>query len=128
MIVLDTHAWIWWVDVSSELSSEATTAIEDAATVYLSAWSCWELATLTRRGRLTLGRPAARWIADAHATGRYEVVSVDQRIATLAGELPEDFPGDPSDRVIYATAVTQAAPLVTRDQAIRSFDPARTIW
>lgn len=49
-------------------------------------------------------------------------------VAIEAGRLPESFPGDPLDRVIYATAVSANAPLVTRDMRITAHDPARVIW
>jgi PIN domain nuclease of toxin-antitoxin system len=45
-----------------------------------------------------------------------------------AGSLDEAFPGDPADRVIYASAVELGARLLTADRAIRGFDPARTVW
>lgn len=128
MIVLDTHAWVWWFDSPGKLSRQAADAIDGATTLCVSAWSCWELATLVRRERLRLNRPVSEWLADARAGERLEVVAADQRIATLAGQLPDDFPGDPSDRAIYATALTRVAPLVTRDRKIREFDPTRTIW
>jgi PIN domain nuclease of toxin-antitoxin system len=38
------------------------------------------------------------------------------------------FPGDPIDRLIYATARAANAPLVTRDEAIRAYDPRSTLW
>lgn len=129
MIVLDTHVWIWLtIGEQSSLSTTAKEAIRSASTVHVSAWSCWEVATLARRGRIELDRPVERWIADSQVANALELLPVDQRIATAAGDLSESFPGDPSDRVIYSTAVTNGLPLVTRDEAIRAFDPARTIW
>lgn len=129
MILLDTHVWIWWViGKRKALSKAAAEAIESAATVGVSAWSCWEVATLVRHGKIGLDRPTASWIADSQAHGPVEMLPVDQRTAVAAGELPDAFPGDPADRAIYATAVTQALPLVTRDRQIRAYDPARTIW
>jgi PIN domain nuclease of toxin-antitoxin system len=38
------------------------------------------------------------------------------------------FPSDPADRLIYATAQAARARLVTRDTAIRAFDPELTVW
>ena len=129
MIVLDTHIWIWWTTgEQSLLSAAAREAIQLASPICVSAWSCWEVATLARRGRIELDRPTERWIADSQISTALELLPVDQRIATAAGSLSDDFPGDPSDRIIYSTAVAHGLPLVTRDEAIRAFDPARTIW
>ncbi|MGI9082374.1 MAG: PIN domain-containing protein [Thermoleophilaceae bacterium] len=49
-------------------------------------------------------------------------------MASAAGLLPEGFPGDPADRIIYATALSVGARLVTRDDAIRAFDARATVW
>lgn len=129
MIVLDTHAWVWWAEGSEDrLSAPALDAIAAASAIQVSTWSCWEIATLVRRGRVLLNRPTTTWIAHAATARNVELVSVSREIATLAGELSDDFPGDPADRVIYATAVVRGVRLVTADRAIREFDPARTVW
>lgn len=52
MIVLDTHAWLWWIRGDSRLGAEARRAIADAATVYIPAICCWEVGMLATKGRL----------------------------------------------------------------------------
>jgi len=94
----------------------------------LSVASCLEVVTLVRRGRLALDRDVEAWIRQGASAKEIEIAPVDIGIAVHAGALPDPFPGDPADRIIYATAVAHAVPLVTRDEAIRTFDPARTIW
>jgi PIN domain nuclease of toxin-antitoxin system len=50
-------------------------------------------------------------------------------ISLRAGSLdPAEFHGDPTDRLIYATAVEHDANLVTADSRLREADPARTVW
>lgn len=41
--------------------------------------------------------------------------------------LPSTFPGDPADRLIYATAIENGLELATKDQAIRDHDGPRSI-
>jgi PIN domain nuclease of toxin-antitoxin system len=43
-------------------------------------------------------------------------------------EPKRQFPGDPADRIVYATAQAGGASLVTKDAAMRAFDPALTVW
>lgn len=55
MIVLDTHAWIWYIDSPQLLSDDAQDAIEDSRrkrAVYVSCISTWEVFMLVSKGRL----------------------------------------------------------------------------
>ncbi|XOF35204.1 MAG: hypothetical protein ACL93V_07940 [Candidatus Electrothrix sp. YB6] len=57
MIVLDTHAWLWWISSPEKLGPAAATAIEHAMTgngILLSSISTGEIALLVRKGRLVL--------------------------------------------------------------------------
>ena len=56
MTVLDTHAWVWWLDDDPRLSDGALAAIDASDELAVSAISVWELATLERLGRLTFCR------------------------------------------------------------------------
>ena len=89
---------------------------------------CLEIATLDRRGRITLAGGATKWIRTALADPRVEEIPLTSEIALAAGELPESFPGDPVDRVIYATSRATGSPLVTRDRRIANHDPRRVVW
>ena len=128
MIVLDTHAWLWWCDAPSKMSRKARAAIADADRVGVSPISCWEVATLVRRGRIGLDRVVTTWVEQALGQEAVEVLPLTPRIAAAAGMLAESFPGDPADRLIYATAVSENAALVTKDEALQRFDRKRTIW
>lgn len=130
MVVLDTHVWLWWVATPDKLSRAARQAIDGAEEVGVSAISAWEIAMLVDRGRITLDRPPARWVRDAIAAdGRTVAVPLSAAVAVAAGQLGgEGLHGDPADRFIYATARDRRAQLVTRDTALRAFDPAGTVW
>jgi PIN domain nuclease of toxin-antitoxin system len=129
LIVLDTHVLLWWLDErEGALSPSALRAIDETTTVAVSAWSCWEIATLARLGRIFLDRPVQQWLDHARAGAGYAVIPVSAEIAAMAGSISGKFPGDPADRTVYATAIASAGRLVTRDTAIRKFDPLRTIW
>lgn len=129
MIVLDTHAWLWWLDRPERLSPGARHAIDAAPELGVSTISAWELAMLVGRGRISLDRDVGLWVGQALADARVEALAPSARVAVAAGLLDAArFPGDPADRLIYATAHSQGATLVTRDAAIREFDPALTLW
>ena len=61
MILLDTHAWIWWVTSDRNLSSRARRAIEADPVRGVSPLSCYEIGRLAERGRIVLDRDVAVW-------------------------------------------------------------------
>lgn len=129
MVVLDTHAWIWWTDDPSRLSSKARGAIEQADEIAIPAISCWEVGMLSLTGRVTLDRDPSRWIRQALAQPGILAIPLGPKVALEAALLERDgFVGDPADRLIYATARDAGARLVTRDARIREFDRRGAVW
>lgn len=129
MVVLDTHAWIWWTDDPGRLSPEALAAVDEAETVGVCAISCWEVAMLVVSGRLSLDRDVSEWVRLALAQAGVLALEIGPKVALAAAALGEaGFVPDPADRLIYATARNVGAPLVTRDRGIREFDPRGTLW
>jgi PIN domain nuclease of toxin-antitoxin system len=129
VIVLDTHAWLWLVDDPLRLSKAARAAVEDASNIAISPLSCFEVALLSARGRIRLIEQPRRWIVGALAAARAVELPVDAAVAVRAALLPRDeFPGDPVDRLIYASAQEAGARLVTADRRLRAYDPRTTIW
>lgn len=131
MIVLDTHAWLWWVSNPELLGKQATAAIEEARQrreILISSISAWEVAMLVQRGRLQLSLKVHEWIARCEALPFMEFVPVDNAIAVQATCLPGDLHGDPADRIIVATALSHGATLVTKDRKLRDYPGIATLW
>ena len=129
MIVLDTHTWLWWVAGSRKLSRRAREAIEADDRLGVCSVSAYEVAALSARGRVVLDRPVREWVATALGEERVETLELNAAVAVEAALLDRrSFPGDPVDRVIYATARMSRARLVTKDERLRSFDAERTLW
>jgi PIN domain nuclease of toxin-antitoxin system len=130
VIVLDTHAWVWWVAGDPRLSAAARTAIERAmgeSKLRVSAISAWEVAVLVRRGRLELTMGVEDWVARCEALPFVRFVPVDHRIALKSVAL-EGLHEDPADRIIVATALSLGAALVTRDQRLWAYADLETLW
>ena len=129
MIVLDTHVLIWLASDPEKLSQKAQKAINYADILGICPISYWEIATKVTKKKLILDREVTTWIKQTLALPRIEALNLGTEIATKAGLLSrEDFPGDPADRMIVATAQVNGAELVTKDKIIRSFSGVRTIW
>jgi PIN domain nuclease of toxin-antitoxin system len=119
VIVLDTHVWIWWAAGSKKLDRHLRRRISASDRIVISAISTWEVAMLVERGRLELDRPALTWIRQALALDGVELAPLTPEIAVRAAGLGGDFPGDPADRLIVATALEVRAPLATLDERVR---------
>lgn len=124
-VLLDTHALFWWATEDTKLSPAAVTALEDADQTAVSGITWYELATLVRRERITLSNPF-RAFASALAE-RVRTVGVSWTVAEAAAALPSTFPGDPADRIIYATAQVNGWKLVTRDGRMHEHDRGRSV-
>ncbi|MGI4982655.1 MAG: type II toxin-antitoxin system VapC family toxin [Janthinobacterium lividum] len=131
MIVLDTHALVWWVADDPTLSGTAKSAIEQelkGGEIVVSAISAWEIAMLVEREKLVLSMDVGSWLATVSAIEAVRFAPIDPEIAVKSVELPGDFHKDPADRMIVATARRLAVPLVTKDEKIRAYAHVRTIW
>jgi PIN domain nuclease of toxin-antitoxin system len=129
VIVLDTHAWLWWVAEPERLSRGAREAIDRSERLGVATISCWEITMLVEAGRIELDRTVGAWIEQALADARTQSLPLTSAVAVRAALLGrEQFVGDPADRIIYATARDAGASLVTRDAALRAFDPRGTVW
>ena len=126
MIVLDTHAWLWWLVAPRRLSRPAARAIDRADRIGVSPMSVYEVAQLVQRRRVKLDVPLRTWVREALALERVEALPLTAEVALDAAQL--HFEANPADRIIYATARAAHAQLVTRDERLRAFDPELTVW
>jgi len=131
MIVLDTHAWIWWVSNPEFLSEKAKQIIDEAVpnrNVLISTISTWEVAMLVSRGRLKLTMHPDDWVAASEALPFFDFVPISNNIALKSVQLPGVLHNDPADRIIIATAISLGAVLVTKDEKIRNYEHVKTVW
>jgi PIN domain nuclease of toxin-antitoxin system len=128
VIVLDTHAWLWWCADRSKLKPALVRRLAKESALYVSAISAWEVCMLVEKGRLTLSaQPRAAVRALCGADG-IRMVAISDAIATEAALLGSSFHGDPADRFVVATALDLRAKLVTKDERITAADLVETLW
>lgn len=131
MIVLDTHAWIWFIsnpNLLSKRAKEAANAGLQEKSILISSISAWELALLVAKKRLKLTLDAADWITKSENLPFIQFVPVTNAIAVKSVNLPQPLHSDPADRIIIATALSVGAPLVTKDRKLLDYAPIKTIW
>lgn len=118
-LLLDTHAFLWWLDNSPRLGAQARAAITDPGnSIFISAASAWEIAVKRASGRLDapMGEIEA-WIAQSSFTK----LSIEVSHAIASVELPMHH-RDPFDRLLIAQARMEAMSLVSRDTQIEKYD------
>lgn len=127
-LLLDTHVVHWWSAEPDRISTPARDAIEAADELAVAAISWFELAWLARHERIILSTPLDAWLS--RLSGEVRTLGITPRIAATAVSLPSSFPGDPADRLIYATAIEHGCKLVTKDQSLRGqpHPSAPTLW
>jgi PIN domain nuclease of toxin-antitoxin system len=129
VILLDTHVLAWAVAEPKRLSRPAAAAIQRARQsdgLAIAAITLWELAMLVARARI-------RAYGTVEASVRLLVEGVNVMpltadIAALATQFPPDYPLDPADRLIGATARAEGLVLVTRDQKLLDSPLLQTVW
>lgn len=127
-VLLDTHVLLWWSTTPVALSRAATRAITNADELAVSAMSWYELAWLARNERVLPSIPIRAWLTGL--SEQVHTIGISPAIAATAAALPTSFPGDPADRLIYATAVERGLRLITRDERLRDHrHPTKiTLW
>jgi PIN domain nuclease of toxin-antitoxin system len=129
MILLDTHVLIWLAFEPAKLSRAVREAIHESARtggLGISAITLWEAAWLVTHRRVDFTGTADAFLEEI--SSRTAVFPITRQIALLANQLPATYPGDPSDRLIGATALAEGIALVTKDRSIRNCKQIKTIW
>ena len=119
--LLDTHAWIWWVDQDTRLGAKTIAVLDSLSRdqrPYLCDISLWEVAMLVERRRLELDLPLGEWLDAAAHPRSVQIVSITPGIAAAVASLPDSFHRDPADRVIVATSRALGLPVLSHDRLI----------
>jgi PIN domain nuclease of toxin-antitoxin system len=129
VILLDTHALLWWALDPDQLSDTAINAVTSMERVggYASSISIWELGIKVRRGLLELPITVDELARRIERGGVVELVAVDT--TTWLRTLSLDWAHrDPADRVIVATALMKEVPVLTKDRILHDFRGVQCLW
>jgi PIN domain nuclease of toxin-antitoxin system len=117
-LLLDTHAFLWWLADDRELGAKAREEIADGGNlVFVSAASAWEIAVKRAAGKLEAPGDVAEWIAQSN----FAPLPIEVEHAVASVELPMHH-SDPFDRLLVAQARLENLALVARDEAIDRYD------
>lgn len=117
-LLLDTHAFLWWLNDGPELGRQARHHIQDPdAFVFVSAATAWEIAVKRSSGKLEAAGDIETWIRDNQFRG----LDVTVAHAIRSAELPRHHQ-DPFDRLLVAQAQLDELTLVTSDEQLSAYD------
>jgi PIN domain nuclease of toxin-antitoxin system len=127
ILILDTHALLWWLDGDSRLSSKVRSLIEDEDNdVLVSAASAWEIATKFRLGKLPGAREIALRMPEIVAEQGFRELPMTIGHAQRAGSLEGDH-RDPFDRMLAAQAQMLDVAVATLDRNLTQLG-VRAVW
>jgi PIN domain nuclease of toxin-antitoxin system len=126
-LLLDTHAFLWWVSDSGDLSGKAKAAIADPANeCFVSVASCWEMAIKISLGKLALGVAFERFVPEQLAANAFQPLDLGFRHVARVAKMAFHH-RDPFDRVLAAQALEEKMALVSADPVFRRYGVKR-VW
>jgi len=123
-LLLDTHIWIWLMQGNDNLSLDFRKAIDRCQAfegILISSISIWEIGMLVNKKKLILGMETLDWVNQTLELPGVILVPISPRIAIQSTTLPGEVHGDPTDRILIATAHEESAVLTTCDKKILDY-------
>ena len=126
-LLLDTHTFLWFVENSPNLSTDALAHIKDASNeVYVSIASIWELAIKISTGKLQISQPLELFVPNQLSLNQMSALQITVDHTALVATLPLHY-RDPFDRLLVAQALTEQMSIVSKDEALDAYGITR-LW
>jgi PIN domain nuclease of toxin-antitoxin system len=125
-LLLDTHAFLWWVEGAPAIGRKAAAAVSDSGNeVFFSVASCLELAIKLSLGKLRLTRDLEPFIRDQLSLNGFSLLDVQLEHVARVADLPFHH-RDPFDRLLAAQALQNNLTIVSADRVFRKYGVAVT--
>lgn len=126
-LLLDTHAFLWWLEGNSRLPQTARESIaDDENDVLISAASAWEITIKHQSGKLPEAGHLVRDMSGAIAAQDFEELPITIGEAVHAGRLPGPL-SDPFDRMLIAQAMSHNLVLISNESIFDRYG-VRRLW
>ncbi|BAZ37502.1 hypothetical protein NIES4101_34250 [Calothrix sp. NIES-4101] len=126
-LLLDTHAFLWFIEGNLNLSDSARQLIEDENNQrFLSIASLWEISIKVSIGKLELGISFTEFFQQQVYGNAIALLEIQAEHLDILANLPF-YHKDPFDRLIIAQSIVENIPLVTKDGAFTNY-PIVLLW
>jgi len=126
-VLLDTHAFLWWIAGGERVGAEARTTIGDRDNeCLLSLASCWEISVKVSLGKLKVDADLDSFLPEQLAANGFRLLPIGLRHATRVARLPFHH-RDPFDRMLVAQALEERLALVSCDEVFDAYGVER-VW
>jgi len=125
-LLLDTHAFLWFIDDSPALSTRGKALLEADNELFLSVGSLWEIAVKLRLGKLTVAIATESLMTEQLTANNIEILPISVPQLVQVSILPLHH-RDPFDRLIIAQAIVEQMPVVSADPAFDAY-PIERLW
>ena len=126
-LLLDTHAFLWWIEGAPALGRRARAEIANPdSEVFVSLASCWELAIKLSLGKLRLTQSLDRFVPEQLTRNGFGLLSVELRHVVRVADLPFHH-RDPFDRLLVAQALQDELAIISADRVLRKYG-VTVVW
>ena len=126
-VLLDTHAFLWWVEGTPLVGRRARAAVSDSENeVLVSIASCWELAIKLSLGKLRVIQSLDRFIPEQLRLNGFSLLDIRLSHALRVADLPFHH-RDPFDRLLVAQALEDDLTIVSADRVFRQYG-VNVLW
>ena len=126
-VLLDTHAFLWFILADPQLSPAAKLLIEAPANdVDVSPASYWEIAIKIKLGKYALPQPYQSFMESLIAGNDFRILHIEPRHTAVLTTLPPHHK-DPFDRLLIAQAMVEGIPIVSADDKFDLYK-VRRLW
>jgi len=126
-LLLDTHAFLWWIRDDESLGRSARKAIGNERNhCYLSVASCWEMAIKRSLGKLEIPEPVDAFVSEQLAANRFGLLPIDLRHVSQVSRLAFHH-RDPFDRLLVAQALQEDLVIASADKVFRKYG-VESVW
>ncbi|WP_438021812.1 type II toxin-antitoxin system VapC family toxin [Sorangium sp. So ce233] len=124
-LLVDTHAFLWFLANDPQLSAEAKRSLEEPANdLVMSVASPWEIAIEVSLGKLSIPGDVEAFIGRLMMMNDIALLDITLRHVARVSVLPFHH-RDPFDRIMVAQALVEDIPIVSQDVAFDAYGVER---